>query len=169
MPPQPDPLQRLRRLVEGARRTNHAFRVPHPREPEVTATVRTVDVLIVATDEDIRYLLERRFSASDLGQIVSVATTFAALATAARLHPTVIVVHIQHGADHEFELIERLKQCARHAVVVAYANILGSEAWSRAVHAGAERYAVAGKPLTELVAQVRTALGNPQPSNRHVE
>jgi CheY-like chemotaxis protein len=128
------------------------------------APVATVQVLVAARDDDVRYLLQRRCQLSDHLQVVAeTKEPISSLRAAARLRPDLIVVQVQSASDTEAELITAFKELSPQSKVFAYSTLPGGAAVSAAMAAGADRYAMAGTPLTALTAEIEDLVAQPRP------
>ena len=129
------------------------------------APVATARVLISARDDDVRYLLERRCQLSDHLQVVAeTKEPISSLRAAARLEPDLIVVQVQSASDTEVELITAFKELSPNSKVFAYSTLPGGAAVSAAMAAGADRYAMAGTPLTTLTAEIEDLVTQSRPT-----
>src|ERR1700709_2053435 len=144
--------------------------VPAPRsESAVGGTPRRADlwsarVLVPARDDDVRFLLQRRCQLSDHLQVVAeTKEPISSLRAAARLRPELIVVQVQSASETEAELITAFKELSPHSKVLAYSTLPGGAAVSAAMSAGADRYAMAGTPLTTLTAELEGLVAQPRP------
>ncbi len=135
-------------------------RVPGLSEPLPTP-VTTARVLVSAHDDDVRFLLRRRCEMSPLLQVVGESKEpVAALRAAHRLRPDLIVVQVQSTKESEAELITAFKELSPTSKVFAYSTLPGGAAVSAAMAAGADRYSLAGAPLTTLMREIE-ALASP--------
>jgi PleD family two-component response regulator len=126
-----------------------------PWSTPLLAPVATTRVLVAARDDDVRYLLQRRCQLSDHLQVVAeTKEPISSLRAAARLRPDLIVVQVQSASDTEAELITAFKELSPQSKVFAYSTLPGGAAVSAAMAAGADRYAMAGTPLTALTAEI---------------
>jgi PleD family two-component response regulator len=131
-------------------------RVPGLVEP-VVAPRATKSVLVAASDDDVRFLLTRRCAMSPLLQVVGdTKGPVSSLRAAHRLRPDLIVVQVQSTKESEAELITAFKELSPTSKVFAYSTLPGGAAVSAAMAAGADRYALAGAPLTTLMREIET-------------
>jgi DNA-binding NtrC family response regulator len=129
-------------------------RVPGLSEP-VPARVSTARVLVAAHDDDVRFLLTRRCEMSALLHVVGeTKEPVSSLRAAHRLRPDLIVVQVKSTKDTEAELITAFKELSPTSKVFAYSTLPGGAAVSAAMAAGADRYALAGAPLTTLMREI---------------
>jgi PleD family two-component response regulator len=142
---------------------------PAPRSGDWSATpalepVATTRVLVAARDDDVRYLLQRRCQLSDRLQVVAeTKEPVSSLRAAARLRPDLIVVQVQSASDTEVELITAFKELSPTSKVFAYSTLPGAAPVSAAMAAGADRYAMAGTPLTTLTAEIEGLVSQTRP------
>ncbi len=152
------PAPRSESAVGGAPRRGDGWSTP------MLPSVPTARVLVAARDDDVRFLLQRRCQLSDHLQVVAeTKEPISALRAAARLRPELIVVQVQSASETEAELITAFKELSPHSKVLAYSTLPGGAAVSAAMSAGADRYAMAGTPLTTLTAELEGLVAQPRP------
>lgn len=161
-----NPFARLRRVPrqQGAHVKGPAL--PEPRSASdrlpglpdpVPPPVATVTVLVSAYDDDVRFLLTRRCEMSPhLRVVADTKEPVSSLRAAHRLRPDLIVVQVLSTKETEAELITAFKELSPESKVFAYSTLPGGAAVSAAMAAGADRYALAGAPLTILMREIET-------------
>ena len=119
------------------------------------APVATARVLIAAQDDDVRFLLLRRCQMSSQLQVVGeTKEPVSSLRAVHRLRPDLVVVQVLSAKDTDAELITAIKEISPETKVFAYSTLPGGAAVSTAMAAGADRYALAGAPLTTLMREI---------------
>jgi DNA-binding NarL/FixJ family response regulator len=129
---------------------------PRPSLPDLLpASVATARVLVAANDDDVRFMLMRRCQMSEhLDVVADTKEPVSSLRAAFRLRPDLIVVQVQSTKESEAELITAFKELSPESKVFAYSTLPGGAAVSAAMSAGADRYALAGAPLTVLMREI---------------
>ncbi len=119
------------------------------------ARVATARVLVAAHDDDVRFMLTRRCEMSEhLEVLADTKEPVSSLRAAFRLRPDLIVVQVMSAKDTEVELITAFKELSPTSKIFAYSTLPGGAAVSAAMTAGADRYALAGAPLTVLMREI---------------
>jgi hypothetical protein len=117
--------------------------------------VATASVLVAAPDDDVRFLLVRRCQMSQHLQVVGeTKDPVGSLRAAHRLHPDLIVMQVLSAKESDAELIIAFKELSPQSKVFVYSTLPGGAAVSAAMSAGADRYALAGAPLTTLMREI---------------
>ena len=117
--------------------------------------VATTRVLVAAQDDDVRFLLLRRCQMSPQLQVVGeTKEPVSSLRATHRLRPDLVVVQVLSAKETDAELITAIKEISPRTKVFAYSTLPGGAAVSTAMAAGADRYALAGAPLTTLMREI---------------
>ena len=119
------------------------------------APVATARVLVAALDDDVRFLLLRRCEMSPHLQVVGeTKEPVSSLRAVHRLRPDLVVVQVLSAKENDAELITAIKEISPETKVFAYSTLPGGAAVSTAMAAGADRYSLAGAPLTTLMREI---------------
>ena len=112
-------------------------------------------VLVSAPDDGVRLMLMRQCQMSAHLQVVEDAKEpISSLRAAYRLRPDLILVQVQSASETAAELIRAFKELSPESKIFAYSTLPGGVAVSAAIAAGADRYALAGVPLTALLREI---------------